>query len=132
MFEKGSYAAWFKTPLKQGTGIAHLADGKISGGDSIMSYSGTYEVCGDRFTAVVVTARHSEGHETVFGVDNLTLRLEGRFAGKVARYVARADGFPDMILEGTLIRSEQDLPRPDRVVPPFDPEKLPKLPTRSR
>jgi hypothetical protein len=37
MLKDGTYAAWFKTPLGQGTGIAHVADGKIWGRDSIMS-----------------------------------------------------------------------------------------------
>jgi len=62
MLKDGTYAAWFKTPLGQGTGIAHVADGKIWGRDSIMSYSGTCEVDGDRFTAIVTLQRHTEGH----------------------------------------------------------------------
>jgi hypothetical protein len=48
MLKDGTYAAWFKTPLGQGTGIAHVQDGKIWGGDSIMTYSGSCKVDGDR------------------------------------------------------------------------------------
>lgn len=69
MFKDGIYSAWFKTPRGEGTGIAHFQDGRISGGDSIMSYSGSYDVAGDWFTATVVTKRHTEGHATVFGID---------------------------------------------------------------
>jgi hypothetical protein len=134
MIKNGTYAAWFKTPLNQGAGIAHLADGKISGSDSIMTYTGTYTVDGDAFTATLKTQRHSEGHATVFGLDNLTLKLEGTFVGKIGKYIATADEVPGMVLEGTLIRSEEEdvLPKPSRAVPAFNPERLPTPPKRSR
>jgi hypothetical protein len=77
MFENATYAVRFKTPLKQGAGLAHVADGKIDGGDSLMTYSGTYNFIGDRFTAVMQVTRHSEGPASVFGVDNFTLNLDG-------------------------------------------------------
>jgi hypothetical protein len=134
MLKDGTYAAWFKTPLSEGTGIAHVADGKIWGRDSIMSYSGTCEVDGDRFVAVVTTRRHTDGHATVFGADQLTLRLEGTCVGNMGRYVATADEVPGIVLEGTLIRSEQVQPTPAESgpLPPFNLDKLPKLPKRSR
>ena len=134
MLKDGTYTAYFKTPLNHGAGVAHVADGKISGGDSIMTYTGTYTVDGDAFTATLKTQRHSEGHATVFGQDNLTLRLEGKFVGPIGTYTAKADEVPGMVLEGTLIRSEEEhaLPKPRRDVPKFDPERVPTLPTRSR
>ncbi|MEH2506600.1 hypothetical protein V1290_005411 [Bradyrhizobium sp. AZCC 1578] len=135
MLKDGTYAAWFKTPLGQGTGIAHVANGKIWGRDSIMTYSGTCEVDGDRFTAIVTTKRHTDGQPTVFGGgDELKLTLEGTCRGKIARYVATAEQFPGVVLEGTLIHIEeqQAAPEPSRPPPRFDPAKLPKLPKRSR
>ena len=134
MLKNGTYAAWFKTPLGQGTGLAHVADGKIWGRDSIMTYSGSCEVEGDRFTAILSTKRHSEGHATVFGADDLTLRLEGTCADKIGNYVGTAEQIPGVILEGTLILSEQEppAPKPSAPVPTFNPDRLPKLPKRSR
>ena len=134
MLKDGTYAAWFTTPLSQGTGIAHVADGKIWGRDSIMTYSGTCEIDGDKFVAIVTTKRHSDGHQTVFGADHSTLRLEGTCVGNLGKYVATADEVPGMILEGTLIRSEQvqAAPAPSGPLPPFNLDKLPKLPKRSR
>ncbi|MEY9229553.1 hypothetical protein ABIF68_008760 [Bradyrhizobium japonicum] len=38
MLKDGTYAAWYKTPLDQGTGIVHVADGQIWGCDSLMTY----------------------------------------------------------------------------------------------
>jgi hypothetical protein len=134
MLRNGTYAAFFKTPHSQGTGIVHVADGRIWGGDSIMSYSGSCEVHGDRFTAIVSTKRHTEGHATVFGVDDLKMKLEGTCTGRIASYVGTAEQVPGVLLEGTLILSEQQphAPDPSGPTPKFNPDRLPKLPKRSR
>ncbi|MGY3605240.1 MULTISPECIES: hypothetical protein [unclassified Bradyrhizobium] len=134
MLRNGTYAAWFKTSLGQGTGIAHVEDGRIWGHDSITTYSGSCEIDGDRFTAILSIRRHTEGHATVFGADDLTLRLEGTCADKLGRYIATAEQVPGVILEGTLILSEPQLPAPEPIgpTPKFDPDKLPKPPTRTR
>ena len=124
MLKNGKYAAWYRTPLKQGTGIAQLFDGSITGGDSVLSYSGSYAVNGDEFTATLTTTRHSRGQQSIFGADNLTLLLEGRIVGRIARFVGTAAEFPDVPFEGTLIQSEQEQPRLDRKAPAFDPERL--------
>lgn len=124
MLKNGRYAAWYKTPVKQGTGIVHLLDGTITGSDSILSYSGNYEVNGDEFTAVLSTTRHSRGHETIFGADNLTLRLKGTVVGRTARFMGTATEFPDTPFEGTLIHSEQEEPKADREAPVFDRQKM--------
>jgi hypothetical protein len=39
MIQDGEYAAWYKTPRGEGTGIVQLANGEITGGDSVLSYS---------------------------------------------------------------------------------------------
>jgi len=135
MLKDGTYAAWYKTPLDQGTGIVHVADGQIWGRDSLMTYHGSCQVDGDRFTATVSTKRHTDGRLTVFGVeDELTLDIEGNCPGKIATYTATAQQVPGMVLHGTLILTEQQAPAPDRVEPrrAFNPDKLPKLPKRSR
>lgn len=136
MLKDGTYAAWFKTPLGQGTGIAHVADGKIWGRDGVMTYDGTCEVDGNRFTATITTRRHTEWLPTVFGDDQeLEVKLEGTCAGKVATYTGTAEQFPGVILEGVLIFSEQQGPRatePREPTPKFALAKLPKLPKRSR
>jgi hypothetical protein len=133
VLKDGTYAAWFNTPLSHGTGIVHVADGKIWGRDSIMTYDGSCEVDGDRFTAVVVTKRHTEGQPTIFGDDQeLEFKLVGTCAGKIATYVGTADKFPGVPLEGTLILCEQQpcAPEPNEPTPKFNPDKLPKLPKR--
>ena len=135
MLKDGTYAAWYKTPIDQGTGIVHVADGQIWGRDSLMTYHGSCKVDGDRFTATVLTKRHTEGRATVFGVDDeLTLQIEGTCPGKIATYTATAQQVPGMVLQGTLILTEQQPPAHDQAEQrtAFNPGKLPKLPKRSR
>ncbi|KWV51381.1 hypothetical protein AS156_12385 [Bradyrhizobium macuxiense] len=133
MLKDGTYAAWFRTSLGEGTGIVHFADGKLWGRDSIMLYSGTYDVDGDRFSAVVTARRHTEGHATVFGTDDLVLRLKGVSNGAIATCSGTADAAPDLVFEATLIPSH-DVPAvsdADQPARKFDASKLPKLPSRS-
>ena len=135
MLKDGTYAAWFKTPAGHGTGIVHVADGRIWGRDNVMTYDGSCEVDGERFTAVVRTKRHTEGLPTVFGDDlELELMLEGMCVGKIATYTGTAKQFPGMLREGTLIFSEQSsrAPKANAPLPKFNPGKLPKLPKRGR
>jgi hypothetical protein len=96
--------------------------GKIWGRDSIMSYDGSCETDGDRFSAIVTLKLHTRGHATVFGADDLTLRLEGTCPGKIATYVGTAEQVPGVLLEGTLIFSEQQppAPQPSAPIPTFD------------
>jgi hypothetical protein len=39
MSREGKYAAWFRTPRGEGTGVVHIAEGKIRGGDSTFDYA---------------------------------------------------------------------------------------------
>ncbi|UPK31464.1 hypothetical protein [Bradyrhizobium sp. 195] len=134
MLKDGTYSAWSKTPRGEGTGIVHFQDGRISGGDSIMSYDGSYQVFGDRFIATIVTKRHTEGHATVFGIDDLELKLEGVSKGQIAKCTGTTDAAPGVTFEATLIHSRSEPStkvRTERVVPKFDASKLPN-PPRSR
>jgi hypothetical protein len=99
-----------------------------------MTYDGTCKVDGDRFTAVVKTKKHTEG-QTVFGDDHeLDLKLEGTCVGRIATYIGTAKEFPGVLLEGTLIFSDKQPRASDAndAMPKFNPNKLPKLPKRSR
>jgi hypothetical protein len=132
MLKNGTYSAWFRTSLGDGTGIVHVADGRLWGSDSIMNYSGTVEIEGDRFCGVLTATRHTEGHATVFGTDDLVVRLEGVSNGAIATCSGRADAVPNLAFEVTLIPSHEltNEPESNRTAPKFDASKLklPKLP----
>lgn len=82
----GFYTVVFQTPVGLGGGVAHLSNGKMNGGDSILYYIGTYEVEGDRVVASVhiETHMHLPGVSSVFGVPSADLTLSGRIdSGKI-------------------------------------------------
>jgi len=115
MLRDGEYAVWFRTVHGEGTGIVFLDKGRITGGDTMFSYGGCYEIDGDRFTATLTTRRYAEGTTTVFGVDEVEARLTGTFKGATAVCSGVAVQAPDVRFEATLFRQEQaHVPEVDR------------------
>jgi len=131
MLEDGEYAAWYKTPHGEGTGIIALANGKLTGGDSVLAYSGSYEIKGDRFTAVVFTERHSPGQPSLFGIDNIELEVEGRLNGKTVSCSGHARHAPEVPFNVTLIRI-QDQPSAGTKRRPANPTIGPRQPFTPR
>jgi hypothetical protein len=119
-------------PRGEGTGIVRCADGRLWGGDSIITYSGSYEVDGDRFTATAMTRRHTAGHPTVFGVDEVELKLVGTSNGTILTCSGTVDKLPGVAFEATLILSQEQPPAPERPPTKLDLSKLPKLPRDPR
>ncbi len=114
MMRDGKYAAWFRTPRGQGTGIVHLADGRISGSDSFIIYGGSYQFDDDqRFTAVLTTRRYAEGPPTVFGLDEVEVALSGVCSGAMATCSGTARQAPGVMFEVTLIYSQEEAPATD-------------------
>ena len=128
MIRDGRYAAWFRTSHGEGTGIVNLANGRISGGDSMFTYSGSYEVDDDRITAALTTRRHAAGPPTVFGIDEVDVKLTGRFNGMMASCSGTAEQAPGMVFEATLFLGQDQSPESDRkrAAVKFDAGKLPK------
>jgi hypothetical protein len=110
MLRDGVYAAWFRTPLGAGTGTVRIAEGKITGGDTFISYGGSYQADGDRFTATLTTARHAPGRPTVFGIDEVEVTLTGRCSGSIASCSGTARQAPGLTFEVTLILNQEHAP----------------------
>jgi hypothetical protein len=104
MLQDGQYAAWFKTPRGDGTGILFLESGKITGGDSVLSYSGTYEVDEDRFTAVVSTKRRAAGQPSLLAIDEVQIEITGKSTGMTASCTGTTKQAPGLAFQATLIR----------------------------
>ena len=128
MLRDGTYAAWFRTPRGQGTGLVDLTEGRISGRDSFFIYGGTYQVDQQRFTAILTVRRHSEGPPSVFGLDEFEVNLSGLCNGAVATCAGTAPAAPDIKFECTLIYSQEDAVAADAkcAVVKLNPDKLPK------
>lgn len=135
MLRDGKYAAWFRTPRGQGTGIVDLAEGRISGRDSFFTYGGSYRVDERHFSAVLTVNRHADGPLSVFGPDEVEVKLSGVCNGLVASCSGTAKEAPDVKFEATLIYSQEDAPAADAkcAVVKLNADKLPKgLDSRSR
>jgi hypothetical protein len=108
MLKNGRYAVWFKTPRGEGTGMVTLTDGRVFGRDSVLTYSGFYQVDGEDFTAAICTRRHAAGQASLFGIDNLDLSLAGTSMEKTANCTGTARQAPDLSFQATLIKIEED------------------------
>jgi hypothetical protein len=104
MLRNGSYSAWYRTRLREGTGIVVFKDGRITGGDASLAYAGTYFQNGNQFSAVVTTWRHSPGPPSVFDIDNVDLTLTGTSAATTASCTGTASQAPGLVFHATLIR----------------------------
>ena len=113
MHRDGRYAVWFRTSRGEGTAIVHLANGRISGRDSFFSYSGSYQLDDDRFTAALTTTRHTAGPPTLFGLDEVEVELAGTFKGRMATCSGTAKQAPGLLFAATLIASEEASSEPD-------------------
>jgi hypothetical protein len=103
MLRNGSYSAWFRTQRGEGTGIVVLNDGKVTGGDTVLAYTGSYVEDGDAFTALIATRRHTPGQPSVFGIDNVDLILTGKSTATTASCTGTVEQLPGMTFEATLI-----------------------------
>lgn len=108
MLKNGRYAVWFKTSRGEGTGMITLTDGRVSGRDSVLAYSGSYQVNGDEFTAAITTRRHAEGQPSLFGIDDLDLALTGISMEKTAVCTGTARQAPELSFHATLIKIEDE------------------------
>ena len=133
MFKDGTYSAWYKSPLGEGTGVAHFANGKLQGRDSILLYDGTYETAGDNLKIVMRSRRHSPGQSSIFGVDEFELSFEGTILGKTIVCSGTSDAAPGVKVEVTLIpcKAEPTASEPSPV-PKRDASRLLRLPQPSR
>jgi hypothetical protein len=104
MPENGKYSVWFRTPLGEGTGVVKLEDGKMSGDDTVIAYTGSYNQVGDEFTADISTKRHTPGQLSVFGIDNVDLTLTGKSTGTMATCRGISRQAPGMTFVATIIR----------------------------
>jgi hypothetical protein len=106
VLKDGKYSVWFRTALAEGTGVVVLApNGRLSGGDTVLSYTGHWRTDGEQFEATVFTARHSPGQPSVFGIDDLDISLTGRSKGGVtASCKGTAKQAPGLSFEATLVR----------------------------
>jgi hypothetical protein len=110
VLKEGKYSVWFRTPVAEGTGVVVLApNGRLTGSDTVLSYTGHWRTDGEQFEATVSTSRHSPGQPSVFGLDELDISLTGRTKGGItASCKGIAKQSPGLTLEVTLVRMRDE------------------------
>jgi hypothetical protein len=111
MLPDGQYSVWFKTLLAGGTGVIEIANERLSGGDTVIAYHGSFIQDGDRFTAKIATHRHSPGQPAILGIDELDIEFSGTSTANAANCVGRVIQLPHIALEVILLRIAD---KPDR------------------
>ena len=100
----GLYKVEFTTQIGAGVGLVVLDNGRLRGGDVAIAYLGSYTEDGDNFTADVQTLRHasSSGAASVFGDDDLKVRLEGVSSGNVINLEGSSPSAPGIAFKAVL------------------------------
>jgi len=79
MIEPGRYSAWFKTPVRKGSGVVKFGtSGKLTGGDDTFVYDGRWSQEGERLRASLSTKRVVAGPPRMFGLDEIDIVVTGR------------------------------------------------------
>src|SRR5262245_64911748 len=112
MITPGRYSAWFKTPVREGSGVVEFAtNGKLTGGDDTFAYDGHWSQDGERFRASLTAKRIVPGPPGMFGTDEVDIVVTGLSDGST---MVSCTGFakqaPGLTLEVVLIRSETSPP----------------------
>jgi hypothetical protein len=110
MLRDGKYSVWMRTPLAEGMGVVVLAsDGKLSGGDTVMSYTGHWRTEGEQFKATLLALRHSTGPGAFGDLDEIDVTISGRAKGEItASCTGTAKQAPSLTLEATLVRMQDE------------------------
>jgi hypothetical protein len=123
---EGDYSVWFRSPSGTGTARIRVRNGRITGGDAFIEYSGEYRFDGKYFEAVIRTERHTDGPPTWFGIDQVTIRVSGKSIGRVVAGAGTVDQCPGLPLDVTLMRIEDEENRHiDYSKVDLHPERLP-------
>lgn len=103
---EGLYKAEFETPFGKGTAVIYLHNGLFRGGNSALFYKGTYEIDGKTLHAQAKIKRHSQDLNiaSVFGMDNITVTIEGVIEGNIINVDGLSDDVPDMQMRGKFTR----------------------------
>ena len=76
----------------------------MTGGDTVLAYSGSYFQDGDRFSASVTTRRHTHGQPSVFDIDNVDLTVTGKSTPTTASCTGTAKQAPGLAFEAIFVR----------------------------
>lgn len=104
--EEGLYTAEFHTVHGTGCGVVYAIAGKLRGGNSAFTFSGTYTNKGETIAVKVSTTRYNNdpAFKPLFGMDLITLTLTGRQTGNIVDFEGSAIQLPGVSFKAVLTR----------------------------
>ena len=93
-----------KSAKDDGDGVCLVKNGRVSGGGTLMWFTGHYEEHGTEICGQVQVHRHARSGATLFGLAEFELDFEGRAHGQYAYVVAQVCGQPELKLQAILKR----------------------------
>jgi hypothetical protein len=103
---EGLYKVDFHTVHGTGCGVVYMHDGRIRGGNSAFAFIGTYTGAGHDLKAKITTQRYNDdpSFKALFGIDRITLTLQGREEGDTAEFEGTALQVPGVAFRAVLSR----------------------------
>src|SRR4051812_12644204 len=95
-------------------GVIKLTNGRVTGGDTVLSHFGSHSQIGDEFSAYIQTERHSPGTAPLFGLDELEIEIVGSSKGRTAACTGTVRQLPGVTLSVTLVRIDEPHPATQR------------------
>lgn len=126
MLANGKYSVWFKARQGEGLGVISLTDGRVIGGDAMVSYAGTMIQTGDDFVVSIKTKRCAPGRLPLFQIDELDIELTGTSVGPIAHASGSVKQVPDTFFDVILLPVVEDAAG-DAVQDKVEPAPLPKF-----
>jgi hypothetical protein len=102
----GLWSAQFEAMGNRGSGVAVFISGKVLGGDSGFMWSGTFQESGDSLKAAVHVKNFEPSIQSVFGVNEYDLRIEGKIQGDRITGIGTSPSMGGAKLNVTLIKRE--------------------------
>ncbi len=104
--QEGLYEVHFHSVHGAGTGVIYAINGRLRGGNSAFAFLGNYQNKGDSTTVKVSTRRYNPDPalKSLFGLDGVTLALNGSVNGEVVDFEGTALQLPGVSFKASLIR----------------------------
>lgn len=103
---QGLYKVEFETPRKKAVGVLYAHDGKLHGGSSAFTYTGSYTEDGLSVRGMISSKRHTRDAAlpAVFGVDDVNIEFEGIARNGLVICEGTADEAPSLRFKALLTR----------------------------
>ena len=93
---QGFYKVSFSTVFGFGNGVVYLSDGTLHGGDSMLFYTGSYQMEGDKLRVALHIDKHTDDTSmfSIMGVETIDFDILGEIeSGTIRGEISLPGGF---------------------------------------